>query len=34
MLLVDRNGVVIQTWVGKLAPEKRDQALKVIARSM
>ncbi len=30
LLLVNSNGVVMQTWVGKLAPDKQDQALKTI----
>jgi peroxiredoxin len=33
MLLVDRNGIVRQTWVGKLSPDKQDEALKAIAHS-
>jgi hypothetical protein len=31
MLLVNRDGRVMQTWVGKLAPDKQNQTLKVIA---
>jgi hypothetical protein len=31
MLLVNKNGVVMQTWVGKLGPEEQDQAMKTIA---
>ncbi len=30
MLLVNKDGIVTQTWVGKLAPDKQEQALKVI----
>ncbi len=33
LLLVNSNGIVTQTWVGKLAPDKQDQVLKVLARS-
>jgi hypothetical protein len=30
-LLVNRRGVVTQTWVGRLPPDKQDQALKIIS---
>ena len=30
LLLADSKGVVIETWIGKLAPEKEEQALKAI----
>lgn len=30
MLLVNGNGIVAQTWVGKLAPEKEGEALRII----
>ncbi|HZS53149.1 MAG TPA: hypothetical protein VFA65_02000, partial [Bryobacteraceae bacterium] len=30
MLLVNSRGIVVQTWLGKLEPDKQEQALKVM----
>ena len=30
MLLVNKDGIVMQTWVGKLAPDKQEEALNAI----
>lgn len=33
LLLLNRNGVVVDTWVGKLAPDKQTEALQAILRA-